>query len=139
MGDDVPPLSAPMTAAGIAPRVRAALEAADVEQFAALLSPDITWGPPGCATPPCLSRRRVLAWYAKGRARGRRATVTEVEVHGNALLVGLRLDDGGERFQIMRVGEDWSQRHPGLRQPAERAIGSLTWSRADAPPEATTM
>ena len=43
---------------------------------------------------------------AKERAQGRRATVSEVEVHGNVLLVGLRLDDGGERWQVMRVGED---------------------------------
>ena len=106
MGDDVPPASVPLTAAGIAPRVRAVLEAADVEQFAALLSPDVKWGPPGSSTPPCRNRRQVLAWYAKGRAQGRRATVSEVEVHGDSLLVGLRLDDGGERWQIMRVGED---------------------------------
>src|SRR5271169_1471993 len=106
MGDDVPALSVPMTAAGIAPRVRAALEAADVEQFAALLSPNVKWGPPGSSTPPCRNRRQVLAWYAKGRAQGRRATVSEVEVHGSALLVGRRLDDGGERWQSMRVGED---------------------------------
>jgi SnoaL-like domain len=95
-----------MTAAGIAPRVRTALEAADLEQFAALLSPNVKWGPPGSSTPPCRNRRQVLAWYAKGRAQGRRAIVSEVEVHGNALLVGLRLDDGAERWQIMRVGED---------------------------------
>ncbi len=105
MGDDMIPPSVPLTAAGIAPRVRAALEAADVEQFAALLSPDVKWGPPGSSTPPCRNRRQVLAWYTKGRAQGRRATVSEVEVHGDALLVGLRLDDGGERWQIMRVGE----------------------------------
>ncbi len=106
MGDDVPPLSVPLTAAGIAPRVRAALEAADLEQLAALLSPDVKWGPPASSTPPCRNRRQVLEWYAKGRAQGRRATVSEVEVHGNALLVGLRLNDGGERWQVMRVGED---------------------------------
>ena len=106
MVDDVPTPSVPMTAAGIAARVRTALEAADVEQFGALLSPDVKWGPPGNSTPPCRNRGQVLEWYAKGRAQGRRATVSEVEVHGNALLVGLRLDEGGERWQIMRVGED---------------------------------
>ena len=106
MGDEVPAPSVPMTAAGIAPRVRAVLEAADVEQVSTLLSPNVKWGPPGSSTPPCRTRRQVLAWYAKGRAQGRRATVSEVQVHGNALLVGLRLDDGAERWQIMRVGED---------------------------------
>ncbi len=113
MGDDMIPPSVPLTAAGIAPRVRAALEAADVEQFAALLSPDVKWGPPGSSTPPCRNRRQVLAWYTKGRAQGRRATVSEVEVHGDALLVGLRLDDGGERWQIMRVGEGGVYDIPG--------------------------
>ena len=48
----------------------------------------------------------MLRWYAKGRAQGRRATVTEVEVHGNALLVGLRREDGAERWQVLRVGPD---------------------------------
>ena len=32
--------------------------------------------------------------------------MSEVEVHGDALLVGLRLDDGRERWQILRVGQD---------------------------------
>ena len=82
MGDVVPAPSVPMTAAGIAPRLRTALEAADVEQFAALLSPDVKWGPPCSSTPPCRNRRQVLAWYAKGRAQGRRATVSEVEGYG---------------------------------------------------------
>ena len=49
------------------------------DEFAALLSPDVEWGPPGSTTPPCRNRSQVLRWYAKGRAKGRRATVTEVE------------------------------------------------------------
>ena len=62
--------------------------------------PDVQWGPPGSTTPPCRNRSQVLRWYAKGR----RATVTEVEVHGSALLVGLRLDDGQGRWQVLQVG-----------------------------------
>ena len=31
---------------------------------------------------------------------------TELEAHGTALLVGLRLDDGQGRWQVLRVGPD---------------------------------
>ncbi len=79
---------------------------ADLDTLGALLSPDVHWGPPGSARPPCRNREQVQSWYAKGREQGRRATVDEVEVHGDALLVGLRLDDGQERWQVMRVGPD---------------------------------
>jgi hypothetical protein len=104
-----PPLGrvgAPLTAAGIAERVRIALDHADLDEFAALLSPDVHWGAPGDANPPCQNRRQVLAWYQKGRDRGRRAKVELIEVHGNALLVGLRQLDGNERWQVLRVGPD---------------------------------
>ncbi len=111
MSEDQPtpattPLPPALTAAAIAPRVRHALDTADLDEFRALLSPDVHWGAPGDATPPCRNREQVLKWYAEGRARGVRATVTEVEVHGNALLVGVRLQDGNERWQVMRVGPD---------------------------------
>jgi len=95
-----------VTAAGIADRVRVALGNADLEEFAALLSPDVHWGAPGDANPPCQNRAQVLAWYKKGRDRGRRARVDHVEVHGNALLVGLREVDGAQRWQVLRVGPD---------------------------------
>jgi hypothetical protein len=95
-----------MTAAGIADRVRVALDNADLEEFAALLSRDVHWGAPGDANPPCQNRTQVLRWYQKGRERGRRATVDVVEVHGNALLVGLNEVDGNQRWQVLRVGPD---------------------------------
>jgi RimJ/RimL family protein N-acetyltransferase len=106
LGDDQPLLQGPLTAASIADRVHRALDAADLDEIAALLSPDVQWGAPGDPTPPCRARDQVLRWYAKGRAKGRRATVTEVEVHGNALLVGMTLEDGQERWQVMRVGPE---------------------------------
>jgi hypothetical protein len=95
-----------MTAAGIAERVRAALDNADLDEFAALLSPDVHWGAPGDANPPCQNRDQVLTWYRKGREQGRRATVDLVEVHGNALLVGMHQAGGEERWQVLRVGPD---------------------------------
>ena len=99
-------LVTPFTAATIADRVREALQTGDLDEFAALFSPDVRWGPPGSATPPCRNRDQVLEWYAEGRPRGRRATVTELEVHGTAFLVGPRLDDGQGRWQVLRVGPD---------------------------------
>jgi hypothetical protein len=93
-----------LTAATIADRVRRALDTTDLEEFSALLSPDVHWGPPDSATPPCRNRSQVMRWYEAGRAKGVRATVTDVEVHGNALLIGLQLQDGQERWQLMRVG-----------------------------------
>jgi hypothetical protein len=96
----------PVTAASIAEMVRTALDRADLEQLRALLSPDVHWGAPDDPSPPCRNRSQVLRWFERGRAAGRRATVTEVEVHGNALLVGLRLDTGEQRWQVMRVGPD---------------------------------
>src|SRR5215469_9569935 len=101
-----PRVGVPMTAAGIADRVRVVLDEADLEEFAALLSPDVHWGAPGDASPPCQNRSQVLAWYQKGRNRGRGATVDVVEVHGNALLVALHQDDGNQRWQLLRVGPD---------------------------------
>jgi hypothetical protein len=107
MSDDPSdPVSPPFTAASIAARVRLGLDMADLDALGALLSPDVHWGAPGNANPPCRNREQVLSWYARGREQGRRATVTEVEVHGDALLVELRLDDGQERWQVMRVGPD---------------------------------
>jgi hypothetical protein len=45
----------------LARRVRATLEAADLEEFRELLDPDVRWGPPDAADPPCRSRDQVLA------------------------------------------------------------------------------
>ena len=106
----------------MAAHVREALESNDLERFAELLSPDVHWGPPGDATPPCQNRKQVLTWYSKGREAGRRvATVTEVEVHGNAVLVGMRLE-GGERALAGAPGRARrGQRHPGLRGPGQAA------------------
>jgi hypothetical protein len=96
-----------MTADSIADRVRAALESADLDEFGALLSPDVRWGPADDPNPPCQNRGQVLEWYRRGKAAGSRATVHELSVHGDLLLVGLTIDLAGidaERWQILRVG-----------------------------------
>jgi hypothetical protein len=99
-------ITAPITPHDVAARVRQALDASDLTAFAALLSPHVHWGAPGDADPPCQNRAQVLKWYEKGRAAGRSATVTEVSVHGNAVLVGMRLNGGEDRWQVLRVGPD---------------------------------
>ena len=61
--------------------------------------------PRATARPRCRNRDQVLKWYAEGRDAGRRvATVSHVEVRGNAVLVGMRLEGEGERWQVLRVG-----------------------------------
>jgi ketosteroid isomerase-like protein len=97
------------TAAEIAEPVRAALEASDLHALSALLSPDVQWGAPGDPAPACRNRGDVLAWSRRGRAAGTRAQVTEVDVVGDALLVGLMVDRGGsagERWQVLTIGPD---------------------------------
>jgi hypothetical protein len=72
----------------VARAVRFAYEQGDVELFGALLSPNVTWGPPGGPS-TCQSKSQVLAWYQKGANSGARAEVQEIEIVGDRLLVGL--------------------------------------------------
>ena len=73
----------------MAQQVRLALDAADVSAFSALLDPDVRWGAPDAVRPSCMNRDQVLAWYQRGRDSGTRASVSEVVVFGDRLLVGL--------------------------------------------------
>lgn len=95
------------TATGIADRVKAALESANLDQFGDLLSPDVQWGAPDQRVATCQNRAQVMKWWSKGRDAGVRATVTEVEVHGEALLVALTVRRDGvdaARWQVLTVG-----------------------------------
>jgi ketosteroid isomerase-like protein len=96
-------------------RVRAALESADVLAMSDLLDPNVTWGAPDDPKPSCTNRTQVLAWYQRGRDAGVRARVTEFEIHGDRILVGLRVagtlaadEQGGEadRWQVVTLRED---------------------------------
>jgi hypothetical protein len=108
--DEQPPdddrIAPPITPEAVAAQVRAALDASDLAAFGHLLSADVHWGAPGDANPPCRNRAQVLKWYEKGKAAGRSGTVTEVSVHGDAVLVGMRLNSGEDRWQVLRVGPD---------------------------------
>jgi ketosteroid isomerase-like protein len=67
--------------------VRVALESAELVAFRDLLHTDVQWGPPGDTSPRCQNRAQVLAWYQRGKTSG--ATVSEITVLGDRLLVGL--------------------------------------------------
>jgi hypothetical protein len=117
-------VAAPVTAASIAERVRAAINSGDPGRMGELMSDDVHWGPPGVAKTPCRNRAQVLTWYEKqGRAKGRRATVTELSVHENALLVGLRMNSGEARWQVLRVGPEGVNDIRGYEDRAEAAAG----------------
>jgi ketosteroid isomerase-like protein len=95
--------------ATIAGKVREALDSADLERFADLLDPNVTWGAAG-ADPAwgCHNRKQVLAWYANGRAEGRRARVLDVATNRDRILVSLKVtspDEEGEtdRWQVLTV------------------------------------
>lgn len=96
--------------ARIADGVRTALESADLDAFADLLDPLVTWGAPGDPHPPCQNRNQVLAWYRQGRADGRRAHLLDVTTHDDKILVAMTVSDRDhpsgdehERWQVLTV------------------------------------
>lgn len=91
----------------IAGRVSEALDAADLEQFADLLDPDVQWGPPGDPAPPCQNREQVLSWYRRGRESGVRGRVTETVVAGDQILVGLSVTGRQEARDDAEAHDRW--------------------------------
>jgi ketosteroid isomerase-like protein len=93
----------------IAEKVRIAMDAADLEQFAELLDPGVTWGAPGDPTPTCQSRSQVLSWYANGRAAGRRGEVRSVTTRGDKILVAMTVSSPefppSDRWQVLTVAD----------------------------------
>ncbi len=96
----------------LAAQVRAALESADLAAIGELLDPDVHWGPPDEREPSCQNRDQVLAWYQRGGDAGVRASVTEVVVVEDKMLVGLRVvgraaaeENAGEadRWQVLTL------------------------------------
>jgi ketosteroid isomerase-like protein len=97
----------------VAGRVKVALESADLASFRDLLDPNVRWGAPDDPTPSCRNRDQVLAWYQRGRDAGVRASVAEVIVGADKLLVGLAVTgnaapaaQGAEanRWQVLTLG-----------------------------------
>jgi len=88
--------------------VRQALEVGDLDAMGDLLHPDATWGAPDDPKPSCQNRSQVLGWYRQSREHGVRATVTEVIVSGDKILVGLKVSgraaaDEADRWQVMTI------------------------------------
>lgn len=92
----------------LAAQVRQALGSANLDAYADLLDPEVRWGPPGDPEPPCQTRAQVLEWYRRGRDAGARARVTETQVCGNKILVGLAVTGSPDapedsRWQVLTV------------------------------------
>jgi hypothetical protein len=103
-----------MNITDLAERVRAALEAADLDAYQDLLAQGVHWGPPDQPELGCHNRREVLAWYKVARADGVRAKVDEVVPGTDCLLVGLTVsgnpasaERGGpvSRWQVLTVND----------------------------------
>lgn len=87
-------------------QVKLALESADLSAYRDLLDPNVRWGPPGGASQPCQNRDQVLAWYQRGREAGTTATVSDLTVEGDHLLV---------RLVVRGLKESHDQRGQSLR------------------------
>jgi hypothetical protein len=102
--------------AAFAGRVRSALESGDLDAIKDLLDPGARWGAPeGPSDADCRNRDQVIAWWARARAAGARAVVTEVSAGAETLLVGLEVtgtsaaDEAGgavRRWQVLTVRGD---------------------------------
>lgn len=100
----------------LAGRVRSALESGDLDAIRELLVPGARWGAPeGPGDADCRTRDEIIAWWARARAAGVRAVVTEVTAGAGTLLVGLEVtgapaaDEAGgavERWQVLTVRGD---------------------------------
>lgn len=114
----------------VAARVKVALESADLSAIADLLDPNVRWGAPDDDAPSCQNRNQVLAWYQRGRAAGTRATVTELVVRGDKILVGLKVvgrpaaeEPGSEtdRWQVLTIRDNHIVDIRGFDQRTEAA------------------
>ena len=99
--------------AELSERVRLTLESGDLGAIRDLLDPGARWGAPGGPhDADCRNRDQVVAWWARARAAGARAVVTEVTAGAGTLLVGLEVtgtpaarEAGGaaERWQVLTL------------------------------------
>jgi ketosteroid isomerase-like protein len=113
MSDDASSAGGP---AGLTGRVRLALQSGDLDAIRDLLDPAARWGAPeGPHDADCRNRDQVLAWWARARAAGARAVVTEVTAGAGTLLVGLEVtgtptarEEGGavRRWQVLTVRDE---------------------------------
>ncbi|MDE3206662.1 MAG: nuclear transport factor 2 family protein [Acidobacteriota bacterium] len=117
----------------LAVAVRCALDSSDLDRFGHLLAPDVRWGAPDDPKPPCQSRRDVIRWYERGKEQGRRARVLDVAIHGDRLVVHLRVrdesglvpDDEQDRWQVLTCADGRVVDIRGY-ETAERALSRVT-------------
>jgi len=96
-----------MSAKTLAPQLKGLLEGGDFDALTAVLDPDVTWAAADFPDDGCRNRGEVLAWWRAAYEAGVRAEVTGAEVHGDALLVSLKVTGpggSGDRFQVLTVG-----------------------------------
>lgn len=123
--------------AGLIERVRLALESGDLDAIRDLLDPAARWGAPeGPDEADCQNRDQVVAWWARARAAGARAVVTEVTAGAGTLLVGLEVTgipavreagQAAQRWQVLTLRGD---RIVDIRGFDDRAIAA---ARAGVP------
>jgi ankyrin repeat protein len=80
--DETEPVVDPQVQADVANRLRAAMDADDLDQFAALLHPQARWG-------SCANRDQVLDWFRALHAAGVRLTVRDTVLQPDAILLEL--------------------------------------------------
>jgi DNA-binding transcriptional MerR regulator len=124
----------------VAKRLRAAVEAADLTEFADLLDPRVRWGGEQDTPQTCHSRDEVLRVYRDGRAAGARARVTEVATHGNRILVGLRVqwaassstaDQEEDRYQVLKLARGRIVDIRGFAERDQAAARARGWLGSD--------
>jgi len=100
--------SATSEPAGLTSRVRQALESGDLDAIRDLLAPGARWGAPeGPGDADCRNRDQVLAWWARARATGASAVVTEVTAGAGTLLVGLEVTGTPEAVEAGGAAQRW--------------------------------
>jgi SnoaL-like domain len=100
--------SATREPAELTERVRLALESGDLDAIRDLLDPGARWGAPdGPHEADCQNRDQVIAWWARARAAGAHAVITEVTAGAGTLLVGLEVTGIPAAREAGRVVERW--------------------------------
>jgi len=100
----------------LAAQVRAALDTGDLDSYKDLLAADVHWGAAEEPEWGCHNRGEVLAWYKAARDNGMGATVNEVVIGTDCLLVGVTVsgtqaadDRGGPapRWQLLTIEDGY--------------------------------
>jgi len=86
-----------LTAETIAPRLRAAFERRDAAKLRDLLDPDVRWGGEEDTPDTCHNRAQVLARFGWLAVTGTKASITNVEVDGERIVLTWEVTEPEER------------------------------------------